>query len=120
MEPKVQVIPFGDKSSWIIGTPPAVPSDSAGSSKSLQIAYTDTHRVESFHRHTGEIEECYIVLKGSIRLKVKDSIHTLTEMTMIRVPPKMCHKIIEFSEDAAYLTIRAPLSDESSKYDCPE
>ena len=86
MHPKVQTIQFGDKSSWIIGTPPAVSDGSAGSSRSLQIAYTDKHRVESFHRHTGEIEECYIVLKGLIKLKVEDRIHTLTEKTMIRVP----------------------------------
>jgi len=109
---------------WVIGTPTAVSKDSPGFSHSLQISYNNgpkNPQDEKYHYHTDSIEECYIVLKGDITLKIDGKTdYQLFKNEAIRVPPYRCHKIIEFSNDVSYLTIRAPISDDRKTVVCDE
>jgi mannose-6-phosphate isomerase-like protein (cupin superfamily) len=112
------------ENNWVIGTPPAVTTSSPGFSNSLQISYYNRPKdpkEEKYHYHTDNIEECYIVLQGKIRLKINGKTnYELEENEAIRVPPYQRHKIINFSKDVSYLTIRAPISDDSTTVECTD
>lgn len=113
-----------NKNTWILGTPDAVDVYSPGFSPSIQIKYNKepckkTHlKNETYHKHLENIVECYLVLNGWLKLLIENEEHCLKEREIIRVPSHHCHKVIDYSNDVEYMTIRAPASDESKKREC--
>lgn len=105
---------------WIIGGPPQVPKSSPFNSEQIQIAYVKNIEKgilnkEPEHYHTVPIEEFYLVLRGTLKVKVEDNIITLKPMQILAIPPKKRHKIINHSQKLQYFTIRAPISTEKTK-----
>jgi len=105
---------------WIIGGPPQVLKDSPFYSEQIQIAHVKNIRKgildkEPEHYHTSPIEEFYLVLKGTLRLKVENNIIAIKSMQILVVPPKTRHKIVGHSQRIQWFTIRAPFSTEETK-----
>jgi mannose-6-phosphate isomerase-like protein (cupin superfamily) len=105
---------------WIIGGPPQVPEDSPFYSEQIQIAYVKNIKrgildKEPDHYHTSPIEEFYLVLKGSLEVRVKNEVITVKPMQILAIPPGARHKIINHSQSLQYFTIRAPVSTEKTK-----
>lgn len=105
---------------WIVGGPPQVPEDSPFHSEQIQIAYVKNIQEgiltkEPEHYHTLPIEEFYLVLKGTLKAKVENTIITIKPMQILAIPPKTCHKIVNHSQRLQYFTIRAPISTEKTK-----
>ena len=111
------------KNRWVIGTSPAV-TDPQLQSQVIQLKYNhhpDRHQLknrETYHAHTHPIEEIYLVTEGWIKLRAGDEDIHLTKNQLLRVPPDVCHMIIDCSTDAVYFTIRAPKSDSNTKVPC--
>jgi mannose-6-phosphate isomerase-like protein (cupin superfamily) len=105
---------------WIIGGPPQVPKDSPFHSEQIQIAYVknipkDILTKEPEHYHTSHIEEFYLVLKGTLEVKVENDIMTIKPTQILAIPPGTRHKIVNHSQQLQYFTIRAPISTEKTK-----
>ncbi|NWG11078.1 cupin domain-containing protein [Candidatus Bathyarchaeota archaeon] len=105
---------------WIVGGPPQVPEDSPFYSTQIQIAYVKNIQEgvldkEPEHYHTSPIEEFYLVLKGTLKVKVENTIITIKPMQILAIPPKKRHKIVNHSQYLQYFTIRAPISTEKTK-----
>jgi mannose-6-phosphate isomerase-like protein (cupin superfamily) len=105
---------------WIIGGPPQVPKTSPFHSEQIQIAYVKNIQKgilekEPEHYHTSPIEEFYLVLKGTLKVKVEENTITVKPMQILAIPPKTRHKIINHSQKLQYFTIRAPISTEKTK-----
>jgi mannose-6-phosphate isomerase-like protein (cupin superfamily) len=105
---------------WIIGGPPQVPKDSSFYSEQIQIAYVKNIQKgiltkEPEHYHTSPIEEFYLVLKGTLKVKVENDIITIKPMQILAIPPEIHHKIVNHSQKLQYFTIRAPISTEKTK-----
>lgn len=105
---------------WIIGCPPQVPESSPFYSRQIQIAYVKSIQEgilnkEPEHYHTSPIEEFYLVLKGTLKVKVENQTITLKPMQILAIPPKTSHKIVNHSQRLQYFTIRAPISTEKTK-----
>lgn len=109
---------------WVIGTAPAVKKSNRGSSH-IQMKYHDYHRKTSFrpssetyHKHTGSVEEYYLVLRGKPKMMIEGRYYRAQAREILIVPPGKCHCIVTCSGNAEYLTIRAPISDDSKKQEC--
>jgi mannose-6-phosphate isomerase-like protein (cupin superfamily) len=105
---------------WIIGGPPKVPKTSPFYSEQIQIAYVKNVQKgilerEPEHYHTSPIEEFYLVLKGTLKVRVEEDIITVKPMQILAIPPKTRHKIINHSQKLQYFTARAPVSTEKTK-----
>ncbi len=106
-------------SDWVIGTRPRV-IDSSFISEQIQVFYANAPGQsllvdEKYHRHHPSLtEEYYLVLQGSLCVKVEGIEIHLGPMDMLPVRPEQCHSIINFSDDVQYLTIRAPISNKKS------
>lgn len=105
---------------WIIGGPPKVPKTSSFYSEQIQIAYVKDVKKgilekEPEHYHTSPIEEFYVVLKGTLKVRVEEDIITVKPMQILAIPPKTRHKIFNHSQKLQYFTVRAPISTEKTK-----
>jgi mannose-6-phosphate isomerase-like protein (cupin superfamily) len=105
---------------WIVGGPPQVSKTSLSHSEQIQIAYVNNIQKgilnkEPEHYHTKPIEEFYLVIKGTLKLKVENKTITLKPMQILAIPPETSHKIINHSPKLQYFTIRAPFSTEKTK-----
>jgi mannose-6-phosphate isomerase-like protein (cupin superfamily) len=110
----------GNMNRWIIGGPPQVPENSPFSSEQIQIAYVRNIQKgilikEPEHYHTYPIEEFYLVLKGTLRVKVEKDTITIRPMQILAIPPETRHRIVNHSQQLQYFTIRAPISTEKTK-----
>jgi mannose-6-phosphate isomerase-like protein (cupin superfamily) len=121
----IDVIKLEDhKNQWVIGTHPKMATELPGYSNSIEIKYKvnpnliEHHQREQYHSHSNNIEECYLVLHGWLKVLVEGQIIKLVKKQIIRIPSHVCHKIADFSANVEYLTIRAPTSDETSKNVC--
>ena len=124
---KIAVLDLNDaknRNRWIIGTPSDVPKSSPFFSEQMQIAYVDNPEREWFfkmqkeHWHTSPIEEYYLVLRGTLKVKVEDAVIVLKPMQLLVVPPKKRHTIIDFSSPLRYFLIRNSIPGEKSKVVC--
>jgi mannose-6-phosphate isomerase-like protein (cupin superfamily) len=82
---------------WIIGGPPQVPKDSQFYSQQIQIAYVKNVQrgiitKEPEHYHMSPIEEFYLVLKGTLKVKVENDIITIKPIQILAIPPKHATK----------------------------
>jgi mannose-6-phosphate isomerase-like protein (cupin superfamily) len=106
---------------WIIGTPPAVSEKSPFHSEQIQIAFVNNPKKEDFlkiqveHYHTSPIEEYFLVLQGTLKVKVEDTLIILKPMQLLAVPPNKRHTITDYSPPLQYFLIRAPISIEKTK-----
>lgn len=100
---------------WIVGVPPQVPESSPFYSEQLQISYSKKLEKESEHWHTFPIEEYYLVLQGSLRVKVEDEIVNLRPMQLLAIPSRVRHKILDYAPDSEWFIIRAPISRKNTK-----
>jgi mannose-6-phosphate isomerase-like protein (cupin superfamily) len=106
---------------WIIGTPEDVPVSSPFFSEQVQIAFVNNpekglfRKRETEHSHAPPIEEYYLVLKGSLKIKVEDEVITLKPMQILKVPPKKRHRITHCSHPVRWIIIRAPISTHQTK-----
>lgn len=109
---------------WIIGLPDRVEINSPGFSSSIQIKYNNRPNKEihlakeSYHKHTNNIDECYLVLSGWLKIRIENKLYTIHEKEIIRVPSHYCHIVEEYSLNVEYLTIRAPISNIMTKENC--
>lgn len=62
------------------------------------------------HWHTPPIEEYYLVLRGTLKVKVEDSVFVLKPMQLLAVPPNKRHTIIDYSPPLQYFLIRNTIS----------
>jgi mannose-6-phosphate isomerase-like protein (cupin superfamily) len=100
---------------WIVGTPEDVPESSPFYSKQIQIAYVNNPEKGLLekgteHFHKPPIEEYYLVLEGTLKVKVENETVILKNMQILKVPPMKLHKITGYSLPLRYFTIRAPIS----------
>lgn len=106
---------------WIIGTPEDVPKSSPFYSEQLQIRYNRNPEKEHSlqkeveHWHTPPIEEYYFVLKGTLKVKVEDTVINLKPMQILPIPPNKPHRVLDYTFPAEFLVIRAPISSEQTK-----
>jgi mannose-6-phosphate isomerase-like protein (cupin superfamily) len=105
---------------WIVGGSPEVPENSPFQSKQIQIAYVKNIQEgilnkEPEHYHTPPIEEFYLVLRGTLKVKVENTTITVKPMQILAIPPKTRHKIVKHSKRLQYFTIRAPISTRKTK-----
>ena len=106
---------------WVIGTPEEVPRSSPFCSEQLQVRYNKNPEKEHSlqkeveHWHTPPIEEYYLVLRGTLRVKVEGTVIELGPMQILPVPPKKHHRVLDYSPTVEYLVIRAPISGEKTK-----
>ena len=121
---EVAVLDFNDpknRNRWIVGTPKDVPKSSPFYSEQIQIAYVDTPDREWFfkmqkeHWHTPPIEEYYLVLRGTLKVKVEDTVIVLKPMQLLTVPPNKRHMIIDYSSPLQYFLIRNAIPGEKTK-----
>lgn len=109
---------------WVIGTPPGITCSERFSAQ-IQMKYNN-HRIkkpdqpttESYHKHLQRAEEYYLVLDGSLKVKVDGQTYHIGKRQILAVPPMACHMVTYCSPDVEYLTIRAPYSHEATKIDC--
>jgi mannose-6-phosphate isomerase-like protein (cupin superfamily) len=100
---------------WIVGTPEDVPESSPFHSKQIQIAYVNNPEKGllekgTAHFHKPPIEEYYLVLEGTLKVKVENETISLKNMQILKVPSMKRHKITGYSLPLRYFTIRAPIS----------
>jgi mannose-6-phosphate isomerase-like protein (cupin superfamily) len=106
---------------WIVGTPEDVPASSPFFSEQIQIAFVNNPEKSEFrkreteHSHAPPIEEYYLVLKGTLKIKVENKTITLRPMQILKVPPLKRHKIIHYSLPVRWIIIRAPISTPQTK-----
>jgi len=106
---------------WIVGIPPDVPIVSDFYSDQIQIAYVNNperKRFNSFqieHWHTPPIEEYILVMQGTLKLRIDDKLIIIKPQQLLKIPPKIPHKIIDYSSPLQYFLIRAPISTEKTK-----
>ena len=105
---------------WVIGTPPYVPKSSPFYSEHIQIAYVKNPKKGHFkeepeHLHSPPIEEYYLVLQGTLKVKLEDTVISLKPMQILAIPPNKRHKILNHSLPMQFFTIRAPISTEKTK-----
>jgi mannose-6-phosphate isomerase-like protein (cupin superfamily) len=121
---KVAVLDLDDPKEWnrwVIGTPSDVPKSSPFYSEQIQVAYVNNPKREDFfkmqveHYHTPPIEEYFLVLRGTLKVKVEDTIIVLKPMQLLAVPPNRRHTILDYSPPLQYFLIRAPISSEKTK-----
>ena len=124
---KVAVLDLNDpknRNRWIVGTPNQVPKSSPFYSEQIQIAYVNNPEREWFfnmqkeHLHTPPIEEYYLVLRGTLKVKVEDTVIVLKPMQLLTVPPNKRHTIIDYSSPLQYFLIRNSISGEKTKVEC--
>jgi mannose-6-phosphate isomerase-like protein (cupin superfamily) len=105
---------------WIIGTPEEVPESSPFYSKQIQIAFVNNPEKGLLekgiaHSHEPPIEEYYLLLEGTLDVKVEKEIISLKPMQILKVPPMKKHRIVSYSLPLRYFTIRAPISTRQTK-----
>jgi len=106
---------------WVIGTPEAVPRSSPFYSEQLQVRYGKNPEKEHGlkneveHWHTPPIEEYYLVLKGTLKVKIEDTVIDLKPMQILTVPPNKRHRVIDYSFPVEFFVIRAPISSGRTK-----
>ena len=107
-----------NQNTWVIGTPPKIQESSYAYSKWVQIAYTNTttkpSREEEFHSHE-ESEEYYLVIQGSLQVKVGRKTYHLQPLNLLSIPKKIQHKIIRFDAPLQYFTLRVPSAKPEEK-----
>jgi mannose-6-phosphate isomerase-like protein (cupin superfamily) len=115
-----------EQNRWIIGSPPAVPEGSRFSSRVIQVNYQkqpskkELLKSEKRHSHPEPIEEFYLVLRGRIDVEVEKETLTVGARQILCVSPDECHRVVDLSDDAEFLVLRAPLSTDQTKVECPE
>jgi mannose-6-phosphate isomerase-like protein (cupin superfamily) len=67
------------------------------------------------HYHTPPIEEYFLVLQGTLKVKVEDTVIVLKPMQLLTVPPNKRHTIIDYSSPLRYFVFRAPISSGKTK-----
>ena len=121
---KVAVLDLNDQKNWnrwIVGTPDDVPKSSSFYSEQIQIVFVNNPERENFlkiqveHYHTPPIEEYFLVLQGTLKVKIEDTTITLKPMQLLAVPPNKSHTIIDYSPPLQYFLIRAPISTQKTK-----
>jgi mannose-6-phosphate isomerase-like protein (cupin superfamily) len=121
---KVAVLDLSDQKNWnrwVIGTPSDVPRSSPSYSEQVQIAFVNSPERGGFlkmqveHYHTSPIEEYFLVLQGTLKVKVEDTMITLKPMQLLAVPPNKRHKITDHYPPLRYFLVRAPISVEKTK-----
>lgn len=121
---KIGVLDLNDPKKWnrwIVGTPEDVPKTSRFYSEQIQIAYVNNPEREWFlrmqkeHWHTPPIEEYFLVLQGTLKVKVEDTVIVLKPKQLLAVPPNKSHTIIDYSPPLQYFLIRSPISSEETK-----
>lgn len=106
---------------WIVGGPPDVPESSSSHSKQIQVAFVNNPNREDFmklqveHYHTPPIEEYFLMLQGTLKVKIEDATVTLAPMQLLMIPPKKRHTIIDYTPPLQYFLIRAPISTTKTK-----
>jgi mannose-6-phosphate isomerase-like protein (cupin superfamily) len=105
---------------WIVGGPPQVPEASPFYSEQIQIAHVRNIEKGSLdkepeHYHTSPIEEFYLVLRGTLKVRIEKEVVAIKPMQMLAIPPRTRHKIVNHSKKLHYFTIRAPISTEKTK-----
>jgi mannose-6-phosphate isomerase-like protein (cupin superfamily) len=124
---EVAVLDFSDpknRNRWAVGTPNDVPKSSPFYSEQIQIAYVSNPEREWFfkmqkeHIHIPPIEEYYLVLQGTLKVKVEDAVFALKPMQLLAVPPNKCHTIIDYSSPLQYFLIRNSVSGKKTKIEC--
>ena len=87
------------------------PPDRVGfQSEKLQIWYNNTDvpwQDEGSHVHN-ESDECFIVLKGKLKLEVEGEIHSVSAGEFCCFPVGVAHAVLEVETPAETLMIRAP------------
>jgi mannose-6-phosphate isomerase-like protein (cupin superfamily) len=109
-----------NRNRWIIGTPEDIPKTSPFYSEQIQIAYVKNPQRGLLekgeeHSHTSPIEEYYLVLEGTLTVKVEDKEITIKPNQILAIPPEKCHKITNFTLPLRCFTIRAPISTQKTK-----
>jgi mannose-6-phosphate isomerase-like protein (cupin superfamily) len=106
---------------WIVGTPPDVSASSEFYSEQIQIAHVKNPERKFFssvqveHWHTSPIEEYILLLEGTLKVKVDSDIITLEPMHLLKIPPKVPHKILDYSTPLQYFLLRTPISTAETK-----
>jgi len=109
-----------NRNRWIIGTPEDIPKTSPFYSEQIQIAYVKNPRKGLLekgeeHSHKPPIEEYYLVLEGTLTVKVEDKEITIKPNQILTIPPKKRHKITNYTLPLRCFTIRAPISTQKTK-----
>jgi mannose-6-phosphate isomerase-like protein (cupin superfamily) len=98
-----------------------VPKSSPFYSEQLQIAYVNNPEKKEFlgrqveHYHTPPIEEYFLVLQGTLKVRVENRVIVLKPMQLLAVPPNKRHTVINYSAPLQYFVIRASISSEKTK-----
>jgi len=116
--PIINVDEFPNK--WIFGSPPEIKEGSYFNSNVMQVKYIknptkDDNILNDLHYHTDNIEEFYLVLNGSLIIEVDNKSYNLKQKEILRIPPKIKHKLCSYSDDIELLIFRAPPSREKNK-----
>jgi len=109
-----------NRNRWIIGTPKDVPKTSPFYSEQIQIAYVKNPQKgllekEEEHSHTPPIEEYYLILEGTLTVRVEDKEITIKPNQILTIPPEKRHKITNYTLPLQFFTIRAPISTKKTK-----
>ncbi len=109
-----------NRNRWIIGTPEDIPKTSPFYSEQIQIAHVKNPRKgllekEEEHSHTPPIEEYYLVLEGTLTVKVENKEITIKPNQILTIPPEKRHKITNYTLPLRCFTIRAPISTQKTK-----
>jgi len=109
-----------NRNRWIIGTPEDIPKTSPFYSEQIQIAYVKNPRKGLLekggeHSHTPPIEEYYLVLEGTLTVKVENKEITIKPNQILSIPPEKRHKITNYTLPLRCFTIRAPISTQKTK-----
>lgn len=106
---------------WIVGTPPDISKTSDFHSDQIQIAYVNNPERERFasfqveHWHTPPIEEYILVIQGTVKIRIGDEIIIIEPLQLLKIPPKIPHKILDYTSPLQYFLIRTPISTEKTK-----
>jgi len=109
-----------NRNRWIIGTPEDIPKTSPFYSEQIQIAYVKNPQRGLLekgeeHSHTSPIEEYYLVLEGTLTVKVENKEITIKPNQILSIPPEKLHKITNYTLPLRCFTIRAPISTQKTK-----
>lgn len=103
---------------WIVGTPPAIPKSSSAYSKWVQIGYTNTTskvtEKSKLHSHRRS-DEYYLVIRGTLRIRVEDRTYSLGPMHVLRVPERVPHMALDYTVPLTYFVMRTPSALPSEK-----
>lgn len=106
---------------WIVGTLPNVSTSSEFHSEQIQIAHVKNPERKYFfsfqveHWHTPPIEEYILLLEGTLKVRVDNDIIILKPMQLLKIPPRIPHKILDYSTPLHYFLLRTPISTEDTK-----